>query len=218
MKAELRADGLHISGYVNVPGRKSRPILTGSGRAIEIIEQGAFREAIERAGEIRMLQDHRPDRVLARTTDGTLEVKEDAVGLRAESVVSDDEVIEAAKHGKLKGWSFNMRKVQSEMEMRAEGELPLRHVKSFDMDEISLIIDKIPCYSSTSVEYRGEEEEETEIRSSEESVDFLLNDEEKAHIEDRADGTGETDDKQKEDDLWIEEIRLKREIINSLRH
>ena len=37
MKAELRADGLHISGYVNVPGRESRPVLTPRGKVIEII-------------------------------------------------------------------------------------------------------------------------------------------------------------------------------------
>ena len=28
MRAELRADGLHISGYVNIPGRESRPVET----------------------------------------------------------------------------------------------------------------------------------------------------------------------------------------------
>lgn len=217
MKAELRADGLHVSGYVNVPGRRSRPILTGDGRAIEIIEQGAFADAIARAGEIRMLQDHRPERLLASTSDGTLEVREDAVGLRAESVVTDEEVIEAAKHGKVKGWSFNMRRVQSELEQRAEGELPFRHVKSFDMDEISLIIGKIPAYSSTSVELRGEEEEETETRCVSEDVEFVLTDEaDVSHIETRA----EEEEKQqtdKKDDLWKEEVRKKKEITESLK-
>lgn len=214
MKAELRADGLHISGYVNVPGRQSRPILTGDGRAIEIIEQGAFRDAIERAGEIRMLQDHRPDRVLATTADGTLDVKEDAVGLRAESVVTDEEVIEAAKHGKLKGWSFNMRRIESELENRAEGELPVRHVKSFDMDEISLIINKIPCYSSTSVELRGEEEEETETRANTEDTEFVLEDEENSHIEE---GRAEEDNNDNDSEAWKEDIRKAKDVIESLK-
>ena len=44
MRAELRADGLHISGYVNVPGRESRPVMTPHGRVIEIIEQRAFQK------------------------------------------------------------------------------------------------------------------------------------------------------------------------------
>lgn len=166
MRAEIRSDGLHVSGYVNVPGRRSRPILTGRGRAVEIIEQGAFAEAIRKAGEIRMLKDHDPNRVLAKTTDGTLSVKEDAVGLRAESVVTDGEVIEAARNGKIRGWSFNMRHVADEVETRDGDELPIRHVKAFDMDEISLIIGRIPAYTSMSVEVRGEEEEDVETRAS----------------------------------------------------
>ena len=164
MKAELRADGLHISGYVNVPGRESRPVLTPHGRVIEIIEQRAFARAIERAGDIRMLLDHDRDHVLAETSNGTLTVKEDEVGLRAESVVTDEAVITGAKEGRLKGWSFNMKNVKDSIEERAEG-LPIRHVKDFDMDEITLVMNKVPVYSSTSIEVRADTEEEVETRA-----------------------------------------------------
>lgn len=165
MKAELRADGLHISGYVNVPGRESRPVMTPHGKVIEIIEQRAFARAIERAGgEIRMLLDHDRNYILADTQSGTLNVKEDEVGLRAESVVTDEAVIAGAKQGKLRGWSFNMRNVKDEVETRAEG-LPIRHVKDFDMDEITLVMNKMPVYSSTSVEVRTGEEEDVETRA-----------------------------------------------------
>lgn len=165
MKAELRADGLHISGYVNVPGRESRPVMTPHGKVIEIIEQRAFARAIERAGgAIRMLLDHDRGHVLADTQSGTLSVEEDEVGLRAESVVTDEAVIDGAKQGKLRGWSFNMRNVKDEVETRAEG-LPIRHVKDFDMDEITLVMNKMPVYSSTSVEVRAGEEEDVETRA-----------------------------------------------------
>lgn len=164
MKAELRADGLHISGYVNVPGRESRPVLTPRGKVIEIIEQRAFARAIERAGEVRMLLDHDRNHVLADTTDGTLKVKEDEVGLRAESVVTDEAVIAGAKEGRLKGWSFNMKNVVDTVEVRAEG-LPIRRVKDFDMDEITLVMNKVPVYSSTSIEVRADAEEEVETRA-----------------------------------------------------
>ena len=89
MRAELRADGLHISGYVNVPGRTSRPVMTPRGRVIEVIEQRAFAEAISRAGNIRLLLDHNQSRVLASTEDGTLKAREDEIGLRAVSFVTD---------------------------------------------------------------------------------------------------------------------------------
>ena len=164
MKAELRADGLHISGYVNVPGRESRPVLTPRGKVIEIIEQRAFARAIERAVEVRMLLDHDRNHVLADTTDGTLKVKEDEVGLRAESVVTDEAVIAGAKEGRLKGWSFNMKNVVDSIEERAEG-LPIRRVKDFDMDEITLVMNKVPVYSSTSIEVRADTEEEVETRA-----------------------------------------------------
>lgn len=164
MKAELRADGLHISGYVNVPGRMSRPVLTPRGKVIEVIEQRAFSEALRRAGDIRMLLDHDRDKVLASTADGTLKLREDEIGLRAESVVTDEAVIAGARDGKLKGWSFNMKKAVDEIEERAD-DLPIRRVKSFEMDEVTLVMNRIPVYSATSIEVRAGGEEEVETRA-----------------------------------------------------
>ena len=164
MKAELRADGLHISGYVNVTGRQSRPVTTKHGRVVEIIEQRAFARAIARAEGINMLLDHDRNRVLASTSAGTLTVREDAIGLRAESVVTDEEVIEGAKAGRLRGWSFNMSNVKDTIEERAEG-LPIRHVQDFDRDEITLAMNRVPVYSSTSIEVRADTEEEVETRA-----------------------------------------------------
>ncbi len=158
MRAELRADGLHISGYVNIPGRMSRPVMTPHGRVVEVIEQRAFARAIERADNIQMLLDHDPNRELASTQANTLTVKEDAVGLRAESVVTDPEVIEGARSGRLRGWSFNIMNPKDTLEQRAEG-LPLRHITDLDMSEVSLIMNKIPVYSSTSIEVRADTED-----------------------------------------------------------
>lgn len=172
MRAELRADGLHISGYVNVPGRKSRPVLTPRGKVIEVIEQRAFSEAIKRAGNIRMLLDHDRNRTLASTGEGTLKVREDEIGLRAESVVTDPDVIKGAKEGKLKGWSFNMKKAVDSIEERADG-LPIRHVKSFEMDEITLVMNRVPVYSATSIELRANEEEEVETRAIYQETEYL---------------------------------------------
>ena len=120
-----------------------------------------------------MLLDHNPSRLLASTVDNTLDVHEDEIGLRAEALVSDPEVIEGARAGKLRGWSFNMRNVKDEVEERA-GELPLRHVKDFNMDEITLAMNKMPVYSATSVEIRAEETEDVEERASVEAVELVL--------------------------------------------
>lgn len=164
MKAEIRADGLHITGYVNVPGRESRPVITPRGKVIEVIEQRAFQRALQKAENVDLMVDH--ERKIASTKEGTLKVWEDEIGLRAEAVVTDKEVIEGAKEGKLKGWSFNMMKVVDEIEERAD-KLPLRRVKDFLMTEITLALRKLPVYSATSIEVRAEEEEEIEVRASE---------------------------------------------------
>lgn len=165
MKAEIRADGARITGYVNVPGRESRPISDSRGKFIEVIEPGAFKRAISKATKISLLLDHDKKRVLADTNSKSLTVEEDNVGLRADTLIDDEEVVKAAREKRLKGWSFNMRRPKSYMEERAEGELPIRHVTDFEMDEITLVMNKVPCYSSTSVELRAGEEELTEYRA-----------------------------------------------------
>lgn len=170
MKAEIRADGLHITGYVNVPGRQSRPIRSPRGSFIEVIRQGAFQKAIDRAEKISVLLDHDRNRTLASTEDKTLFVKEDNIGLRAETVITDEYVIKAAKEGNLRGWSFNIRRAKDEFEERADGELPIRYINDFDMDEISLVLNKVPAYQSTSIEIRADDEELTEYRAEIEEV------------------------------------------------
>lgn len=167
MKVEIRADGLHISGYVNVPGRESRPVITPRGKVIEVIEQRAFQRAIGKVDNIDLKLDH--ERTIASTKEGTLTVYEDEVGLRAETTITDKETIQGAKEGKLKGWSFNMMKVVDEIEERT-GKLPLRRVKDFVMTEITLALRKMPVYSATSIELRAEEEEEIEVRAAEENI------------------------------------------------
>lgn len=162
MKAEIRADGLHISGYVNVPGRESRPVITPRGKVIEVIEQRAFQRALQKVDNVDLMVDH--ERKIASTKEGNLKVWEDEIGLRAEAIITDKEVIEGAKQGKLKGWSFNMMRVVDELEERAD-KLPLRRVKDFLMTEITLALRKLPAYSATSIEVRAEEEEENEIRA-----------------------------------------------------
>ena len=140
---------------------------------MEVIEQRAFARAIAKAKNIKMLLDHRKDRVLAETENGTLKLKEDNVGLRAEAVVTDPEVIAGAKAGRLRGWSFNMLHPKDDVEQRAEG-LPLRKIHDLDMEEVSLIMEKVPIYSSTSVEIRaGDETEDVEIRGVEDTQDAV---------------------------------------------
>ena len=165
MKIEVRADGLHISGYVNVTGKLSRPVVTPRGKVIETIEERAFDEAIRKSGDVTVQLDHDAGHVYARTSDNSLTLREDAIGLHADVLITDKTVIEIARKEKLRGWSFGMYNVGDEMEARANDELPIRHIKSLMLDHISLIKDKIPCYAATSVEYRADEAVDIEQRA-----------------------------------------------------
>ena len=174
MRIELRADGLHISGYVNVTGKLSRPVITPRGKVLETIEERAFGEAIRKSGDINVTLDHDQGHAYASTRNGTLTLKEDAIGLHADVLITDETVIEMARKGKLRGWSFGMYNVQDEMEQRGEGELPIRHVKSFLLDHVSLIKDKVPCYAATSVECRADGDIDIEQRALDIEPELLI--------------------------------------------
>ena len=168
MKIEIRADGAHISGYVNATEKKSRPVMTPHGKVVEVIEPRAFSEAIERAGNITVSVDHDQTHIYASTEAGTCTLYEDPIGLHADVLITDPELIQLAKAGKIRGWSFGMYNVVDELEPRAD-ELPIRHVKSLDLDHLTLVVHKNPVYSATSVELRADAEVQMETRSSEET-------------------------------------------------
>ena len=165
MNIEVRADGARITGYVNVTEKKSRPGITPRGKVIEEIEPRAFAEAISRAGNITVTVDHDKSHIYASTDDGTVTLKEDAIGLHADVLIKDKDLIELAKKGKIRGWSFGMYNVKDSMEERAD-DLPIRHIKALDLDHLTLVVKKSPIYSATSVELRAGEDIELETRAS----------------------------------------------------
>ncbi|MCM1335655.1 MAG: HK97 family phage prohead protease [Bacteroides sp.] len=173
MKIEIRNGKARISGYVNAVGRDSRPIpIPTGGEFVEMIEPGVFREALTRAKNVDMLLNHDRERVLASTGKGDLRLREDAIGLYAECETADAEVVQKARNGDLRGWSFGMFVNKDEMEQRAE-KPPRRHVRNMDLFEVS-IIDKrmLPCYAGTSVECRADGRKLSETRTVEDAAEM----------------------------------------------
>ncbi len=167
MRIEIRNDEVLLDGYVNAVGRDSKVIVTPHGRCVEQITPGAFAKALERAENVDLLLDHEESRNLGSTKAGNLELYEDNIGLRAIARVTDPEVIQKARDGKLRGWSFGMYVLEDRMEERAD-EVPRRHVNDLDMFEVSLIDEKLsPCYTGTSVEQRADAEVIKEQRGEE---------------------------------------------------
>ena len=160
MRIELRQDKVLIDGYVNAVARDSRPIHDIDGKKfIEQITPGAFTRALERAKangqEIDLLLDHEENRKV-----------EDNIGLRAICEVTDPEVMQKARDGKLKGWSFGFMNARADEEDTADG-MTRRYVRDLDLKEVSLIDEKkTPCYAGTSVNTRADDsEEKLETRS-----------------------------------------------------
>lgn len=172
IQMELRTDGkLEINGYVNAVARDSRPINTPRGLVVEQIEPGAFAEAIKRAENVALRLNH-VEKDYAGTRDKSLELTEDTIGLRAHTVVEDQHIIDLARAGKLKGWSFGAYMIKDEIEERA-GQIPRRHVKELELFEVSLISDGFnPAYTGTSVETRAEEQITVETRAIEDTAEF----------------------------------------------
>lgn len=67
-----------LTGYASVFDVDSDDL----GGFVERIAPGAFREALDAGADVRLLYNHDPDTVMARTTNGSLELREDEKGLR----------------------------------------------------------------------------------------------------------------------------------------
>ena len=157
MKYEVREDSVVVTGYVNAVERLSKPICsTLHGKIttfLERIKAGVFRSALKRNDEVFVLLNHDAERVLASTKEGTAKLEEDNIGLRAEITITDKEVVQKAREGKLTGWSFGF--IANDDEVRVEGENEVRTVNDMELIEVSILDDtKSPAYYGTSIEAR----------------------------------------------------------------
>lgn len=154
MKIEIRSDDCAvISGYVNAVERRSKVLMRpGAPPFREIVKSGTFRKALDRGNPVELKLNHQ--RTLCDTGSG-LELREDNVGLHASAVVTDKETVDAARSGKLTGWSFGFRCLKDSWKPD-EGGVELRELEDISLDEVS-ILTKTPAYIATSVEVRGEE-------------------------------------------------------------
>jgi uncharacterized protein len=166
MRIELRSDSVVLDGYVNVTQRESRVLPSPRGKFVEEIMPRTFERALMKTESVDLLFNHDRHRKLGSTKDGNLELREDNVGLRAIATVTDTEVMEKAKKGELRGWSFGFSVLKDTWKNREDG-LQKRVVEELDLYEVS-VLDKTPAYIATSIEARGEEDSTlTETRAEE---------------------------------------------------
>ena len=165
LRIEIRNDSVLLDGYVNAVARDSRPMLDENGeKFVEQISPKTFQRALEKNDDILCLLNHKSSRVLGSTKQGNVELFEDNIGLRAICKITDSEVIEKARSGKLRGWSFGFEALKEHEESLSNG-LKRRFVDEMNLAEVSIIDEhKIPCYVGTSIETRAEKKSKLEYR------------------------------------------------------
>ena len=167
MKILVRADHVEISGYVNAIERPSKILHDRSGDFIETMKEGAFKKALARNDNVRVLLNHDRNRDLGGTKDGNLELEEDNIGLRARAKIYDKEVIDKARKGDLVGWSFGFTDRDVDKSYDDKGLLH-RAVKDLDLEEVSILDRRrTPAYKGTLIMARDDKN----ILLSEELID-----------------------------------------------
>lgn len=160
MYIRVKDNSVEIDGYVNAVERLSKPLRDRLGEFVERIKAGAFKRALERADDVRILLNHEWDKDLGGTKDGNLELYEDAIGLHARATITDEEVVRQAKNGELVGWSFGF--TDRDVEQEEINGLTVRNVKDLNLYEVSLINrSKVPAYDGTLVAVRSADDSES---------------------------------------------------------
>jgi HK97 family phage prohead protease len=95
----------------------------------DIIRRGAFARALERAGEVPLLWQHKPGAVIGRIEH----LSEDERGLRVIASVGDQRASRLLESGKVDGLSFGYRV----REAKSDG--PERELIQLDLVEVSLV-------------------------------------------------------------------------------
>lgn len=174
LRIEIRGNQVLLDGYVNAVERESRVLPSPRGRFKEKIRAKTFERALDKAENVDLLFNHDKNRKLGSLQDGNLQLYEDNIGLRAIAHVSDEKIIQKAKDGELKGWSFGFVDNKPLWEDGEDG-IQKRTLEDIELLEVS-ILDITPAYVATSIEARGEEQAISETRG----ADF------KAEIENRS--------------------------------
>ena len=146
----VHTEGRTLHGFACVYGAESRDL----GGFTESIEAGAFADVLAGDPDVYLTLNHDPSRVLARTTSGTLRIREEERGVAFEADLGDGptarDVRDMVKRGDLKGASFRF-KVAPDGE-RWEGE---RRTLTRIGQLVDLSLATTPAYDGPAVELRS---------------------------------------------------------------
>jgi HK97 family phage prohead protease len=149
---QLRVDAAKpntLVGYAAVFGSLSADL----GGFKERILPAAFKNSLSNGQDVRALVDHDPGKILGRTSNGTLRLSEDNIGLRVEIDTPDTtygrDVLESVRRGDIRGMSFGFKVPQGGQRFLNESGLKVRELTNIDLREVTAT--SIPAYGDTSL-------------------------------------------------------------------
>ncbi len=149
VKASYEHDGKKLVGYAAV--FDSPTSITERGRTFtEVVRRGAFARALSERQDVIATFNHSEDRLLGRTSSGTLTLKEDIHGLRFEVDLpeSASDIRELVQRGDLNGASFKFSTNKDEWT-----DPNTRHLVDVDLHDISVVVHA--AYPDTQVSLRS---------------------------------------------------------------
>lgn len=146
------AEALRLSGYAAVFDQ----IADIGGMFDEVIRRGAFARAIDEGQDVVLLFNHDPSTVMARTTSGTLRLREDEVGLWFEADLDPHDsdaqrVVAKVRRGDVHQGSFGFTARSDRWAY--DRPKPLREILDTDIFDVSPVT--FPAYDKTQIHARG---------------------------------------------------------------
>lgn len=151
---ELRAtaNGMTFEGYASVFNSPSEPI---GGRFTEYVAPGAFKRSLSTRNDVKLLWNHDTGQVLGSTRAGTLQLVEDAQGLKAIATLPDTQLgrdtATLIKRGDVANMSFGFSVPVGGDSWNADGNV--RTLNSVRLHEVSIV--SFPAYQATTVSVRS---------------------------------------------------------------
>lgn len=201
IKLDYNSEQRKLGGYINVVERASETLFSQQrGKWFnEVIKAGTFTRALQKNNSIPMLLEHDWDKQIAHTANGTLELREDAIGLRFDAIV-DEETFNEIQQRNITSCSFGF-KVNEQQYESVNPKLEKRYISNIDLFEVSLVAN--PAYVGSLVEQRNMEQALEDMETETEVEEVVEETKEELVEEVRADK--KEDESEKESDDTVEE-------------
>lgn len=155
VKTEYNEEENKIIGYAAKYDSPSEEMWSWLGTYREYIDNGAFEGVLKKGDDVRCLFNHDDNQVIGRTSNGTLKLEADKIGLYFECEYDPEitwhaDLVKSLKRGDINqcSFAFTLSKDDFEDSYDEENDVLIRHIKGFDhLYDVSVVTR--PAYPQT---------------------------------------------------------------------